>query len=192
VTPRPKSSIASTRKIPGEHQLGPTEYTCVVGEPEQPSHCGTTGMRFPHGTERDGLPSPRYRLSGRSLTPRTGEARRGDLAAKKGPHVLGLLVRRDEPVFVKLLAFLASGAYARGENPVPAGSDVSAGAYRCRNGGDQIDAGSVDSLPPCPKCANAEWTRSGAATGLTTPIQTDSYAKARNYLLADRTVWLAE
>lgn len=42
-------------------------------------------------------------------------------------------------------------------DPVPAGSDVSAGTYRCRNCGNQIDVGSVDSLPPCPKCGNAEW-----------------------------------
>jgi len=42
-------------------------------------------------------------------------------------------------------------------NPVPAGSDVSAGAYRCTNCGSQIDVGSVESLPPCPKCGNGEW-----------------------------------
>jgi hypothetical protein len=102
---------------------------------------------------RDGegrAPLPRYRLSSRSLTPRTGEARRGDLAAKEGPRVLWLLVRRGEPVFVKLLAFLASGAYTRGEDPVPAGSDVSAGTYRCRNCGNQIDVGWVE-LAPVPE-----------------------------------------
>ena len=42
-------------------------------------------------------------------------------------------------------------------NPVPAGSDVSAGTYRCTQCSHQIDVGSVQSLPPCPKCANGEW-----------------------------------
>jgi len=42
--------------------------------------------------------------------------------------------------------------------PVPAGSDVSAGTYRCTNCGNTIDVGSVQSLPPCPKCANSDWT----------------------------------
>ncbi len=41
--------------------------------------------------------------------------------------------------------------------PVPAGSDVSSGTYRCTNCGNQIDLGSSDSLPPCPQCNNAEW-----------------------------------
>jgi predicted nucleic acid-binding Zn-ribbon protein len=41
--------------------------------------------------------------------------------------------------------------------PVPAGSDVSAGTYRCTNCGNQIDVASTQSLPPCPNCANAEW-----------------------------------
>ena len=34
------------------------------------------------------------------------------------------------------------------------GSDVSAGTYRCTNCGETIDVGSVQSLPPCPNCAN--------------------------------------
>jgi predicted RNA-binding Zn-ribbon protein involved in translation (DUF1610 family) len=42
--------------------------------------------------------------------------------------------------------------------PVPAGSDASAGTYRCTNCGNTIDVGSTQSLPPCPKCANAEWS----------------------------------
>lgn len=41
--------------------------------------------------------------------------------------------------------------------PVPAGSDVSAGTYSCTNCGNQIDVGSVQSLPPCPNCGNGEW-----------------------------------
>ncbi len=42
--------------------------------------------------------------------------------------------------------------------PVPAGSDVSAGTYRCTKCGNQIDVGSVQSLPPCPECSNGSWT----------------------------------
>jgi predicted nucleic acid-binding Zn-ribbon protein len=42
--------------------------------------------------------------------------------------------------------------------PVPAGSDASAGTYRCTNCGNTIDVGSTQSLPPCPSCNNGEWT----------------------------------
>ena len=41
--------------------------------------------------------------------------------------------------------------------PVPTGSDVSAGTYRCTNCGETIQVNSVDSLPPCSKCSNNEW-----------------------------------
>jgi predicted RNA-binding Zn-ribbon protein involved in translation (DUF1610 family) len=41
--------------------------------------------------------------------------------------------------------------------PVPAGSDVSAGTYRCASCGNQIDVGSLSSLPPCPECGNSSW-----------------------------------
>jgi predicted nucleic acid-binding Zn-ribbon protein len=41
--------------------------------------------------------------------------------------------------------------------PVPTGSDVSAGTYKCTNCGDSIDVGSVGSLPPCPSCGNNQW-----------------------------------
>jgi predicted nucleic acid-binding Zn-ribbon protein len=42
-------------------------------------------------------------------------------------------------------------------NPVPAGSDVSAGTYRCTNCGNQIDLGSTTHLPPCPSCGSGEY-----------------------------------
>ncbi|MDQ3740169.1 MAG: zinc ribbon-containing protein [Actinomycetota bacterium] len=42
--------------------------------------------------------------------------------------------------------------------PVPAGSDVSAGSYKCTSCGNSIDVGSVQSLPPCPNCGNGEWS----------------------------------
>jgi predicted nucleic acid-binding Zn-ribbon protein len=41
--------------------------------------------------------------------------------------------------------------------PVPAGSDVSAGTYRCTNCGYVLDVSSVQSLPPCPSCENGEY-----------------------------------
>jgi hypothetical protein len=48
-------------------------------------------------------------------------------------------------------------------NPVPVGSDVSAGTYRCTNCGYELGVGSVQSLPPCPNCEGPqEWeTHSG-------------------------------
>jgi predicted ATP-dependent serine protease len=39
--------------------------------------------------------------------------------------------------------------------PVPAGSDVSAGTYECTNCGNRIDVQSTKHLPPCPSCG--EW-----------------------------------
>src|SRR5215204_5356318 len=37
-------------------------------------------------------------------------------------------------------------------NPIPTGSDVRAGTYKCTNCGYDLDVQSVDSLPPCPSC----------------------------------------
>jgi predicted Zn-ribbon and HTH transcriptional regulator len=46
--------------------------------------------------------------------------------------------------------------------PVPAGSDVSAGTYVCTNCGYEMGVQSVQSVPPCPECSNGEWrTASG-------------------------------
>lgn len=51
--------------------------------------------------------------------------------------------------------------------PIPAGSDVSAGTYRCTNCGNEITMGSQKSIPPCPECSNGEWetVRGGDAAG---------------------------
>jgi predicted RNA-binding Zn-ribbon protein involved in translation (DUF1610 family) len=47
-------------------------------------------------------------------------------------------------------------------DPVPAGSDVSAGTYECTNCGYELQVASTKSLPPCPSCHNGEYkTRSG-------------------------------
>lgn len=40
---------------------------------------------------------------------------------------------------------------------VPAGSDVSAGTYRCASCGYELSVRSIQSLPPCPSCASARW-----------------------------------
>lgn len=47
-------------------------------------------------------------------------------------------------------------------NPVPSGSDVSAGTYVCTNCGYELGVQSKKHLPPCPSCANSRWdTASG-------------------------------
>ena len=47
-------------------------------------------------------------------------------------------------------------------DPVPAGSDVSAGMYSCTNCGYGLDVESTQHLPPCPQCGNGSWnTQSG-------------------------------
>jgi hypothetical protein len=43
-------------------------------------------------------------------------------------------------------------------DPVPAGSDVSSGTYRCTNRGYELDVGSTQHLPPCPECENGKWS----------------------------------
>jgi predicted nucleic acid-binding Zn-ribbon protein len=67
--------------------------------------------------------------------------------------------------------------------PVPAGSDVSAGTYRCTNCGNTIDVGSSQSLPPCPSCNNGEWQSVSGATASTTRTRT----AARSYAAESRT-----
>jgi hypothetical protein len=42
-------------------------------------------------------------------------------------------------------------------NPVPAGSDVSAGTYKCTQCGYDLDVTSTQHLPPCPSCGNGQW-----------------------------------
>lgn len=40
---------------------------------------------------------------------------------------------------------------------VPAGSDVSAGTYRCTECSYELKVSSTESLPPCPSCSNGKW-----------------------------------
>jgi Zn finger protein HypA/HybF involved in hydrogenase expression len=42
-------------------------------------------------------------------------------------------------------------------NPVPAGSDVSSGTYKCTNCGYELQVGSTKNLPPCPSCHNGQY-----------------------------------
>ena len=51
--------------------------------------------------------------------------------------------------------------------PIPAGSDVSSGTYRCTNCGNEITMSSQSSIPPCQSCNNGEWetVRGGDSAG---------------------------
>ena len=42
-------------------------------------------------------------------------------------------------------------------DPVPAGSDVSAGTYKCTQCGSSLDVQSTKHLPPCPTCGNGSY-----------------------------------
>jgi predicted nucleic acid-binding Zn-ribbon protein len=57
-------------------------------------------------------------------------------------------------------------------NPVPVGSDVSSGTYRCTNCGNEIDVASTKSLSPCPSCGNGMWERAPVAIAPTSLIRT--------------------
>ncbi|RCK68920.1 hypothetical protein DT076_13455 [Desertihabitans brevis] len=39
-------------------------------------------------------------------------------------------------------------------DPVPAGSDASAGTYKCNQCGYRLQVTSTKNLPPCPSCSN--------------------------------------
>lgn len=41
--------------------------------------------------------------------------------------------------------------------PVPAGSDVSAGTYRCTECGNELQVESTTHMPPCAKCGAGSW-----------------------------------
>jgi predicted RNA-binding Zn-ribbon protein involved in translation (DUF1610 family) len=58
-------------------------------------------------------------------------------------------------------------------NPVPAGSDVSAGTYQCTNCGNEIVMRSQTHIPPCPQCHDTViGRRSAAETAFMTRIPT--------------------
>jgi len=41
--------------------------------------------------------------------------------------------------------------------PVPAGSGVSSGTYKCTACGYKLGVTSTKHLPPCPSCGNGHW-----------------------------------
>jgi hypothetical protein len=57
-------------------------------------------------------------------------------------------------------------------NPVPAGSDVSAGTDRCTSCSNEIEVGSTGTFAPVRNAATANTKPSAAATASTTHIQT--------------------
>ena len=79
-----------------------------------------------------------------------GSARIGELVAGVGVREHGAVVasRSGCAGFHRR----RSGDEVRMADPVPVGSDVSAGSYRCTNCGYELRVRSVQSLPPCPKC----------------------------------------
>lgn len=54
-------------------------------------------------------------------------------------------------------------------DPVPAGSDVSAGTYVCTQCGNSMDVQSTTHLPPCPSCGNGEWTTQSGGDSVQDP-----------------------
>jgi predicted nucleic acid-binding Zn-ribbon protein len=44
-------------------------------------------------------------------------------------------------------------------DPVPTGSDVAAGTYRCTGCGYPLQVGSSKHLSPCPSCRNRSWDK---------------------------------
>ena len=71
-------------------------------------------------------------------------------------------------------------------DPVPAGSDVSAGTYRCTDCGYELSVTSTKSLPPCPECSNGSWHTVTSGTAPVTP-----QARSKSGLITTRRVgWL--
>jgi hypothetical protein len=58
-------------------------------------------------------------------------------------------------------------------NPVPAGSDVSAGTYKCTQCGYELSVGSVQSLPPCPSCTNGSYETLSGRDSAADPYPSD-------------------
>ena len=56
-------------------------------------------------------------------------------------------------------------------DPIPVGSDVSAGTYECSNCGYELQVLSVQSMPPCPNC-EGPYTWSPVAAGTAATIRT--------------------
>lgn len=58
--------------------------------------------------------------------------------------------------------------------PVPAGSDVSSGTYRCTSCSYELQVGSTKNLPPCPSCGNGEWRTVSGGDSVNDPQRSGS------------------
>ena len=54
-------------------------------------------------------------------------------------------------------------------DPVPAGSDVSAGTYQCTKCRYELGVQSTKHLPPCPECGNGNWNTLSGGDSSTDP-----------------------
>jgi predicted RNA-binding Zn-ribbon protein involved in translation (DUF1610 family) len=54
-------------------------------------------------------------------------------------------------------------------NPVPAGSDVSAGTYKSTSCGYDLRVSSTTHLPPCPKCGKGDYQTISGGDSLNDP-----------------------
>lgn len=86
---------------------------------------------------------------------------RSDPYLRPGASLARAYVVRSTPRFRLAAWGNSTGKSNRKEtrmaNPVPAGSDVSAGTYECTNCGNRIEMGSQTHIPPCPSCGGGEW-----------------------------------
>lgn len=76
--------------------------------------------------------------------------------------------------------------------PVPAGSDASAGTYRCTECGYLLDVDSTRHLPPCPECEHGFWHTNSVATVSMTRIRTGSTEMVDDRVSEQRTCALGE
>jgi hypothetical protein len=58
--------------------------------------------------------------------------------------------------------------------PVPAGSDVSSGTYRCTSCSYELQVGSTKNLPPCPSCGKGEWRTVSGGDSVNDPERSGS------------------
>ena len=54
--------------------------------------------------------------------------------------------------------------------PVPTGSDVSAGSYRCTSCGSELTMQSKESLPPCPNCEGTSFATIRGGDSVDDPV----------------------
>jgi hypothetical protein len=57
-------------------------------------------------------------------------------------------------------------------DPVPAGSDVSAGTYQCTSCSYELQVQSITHLPPCPSCGNGSYKTLSGGDSVKDPYPT--------------------